>query len=183
MWRIMEKFGVLPTDERFQNLNDEQVGFILESMRLDNKEESLAARGVDAKNHFEDDDDSFWNVPIEDFVALKEEHDEQDIAKQVEELVGKESMQKARERFNSTEEYNKFLESGGKLARQMEVDNYIDERLKSVYDEAKELEEAQAQGRPINRKEHEINLKPTEVDTIQEAIELFNGDEEDDFYI
>jgi len=180
----MEKFNVLPTDERFQNLSNEQIGFILESMILDRKEEERAMKGLNSKNHYEDDDDSFWNVPMDDFVALKEEHDESDIAEQLNELVGKESMQKAKERFKSTEEYNQFLESGGKLAKQMQVDSYIEDRLQAVYEEVDEIQRAKANGEVIPKREGQINLKPTEVDTIKEAIELFDGDDDDDdFYI
>ena len=179
----MEKFNVLPTDERFQNLSNDQIGFILESMILDRKEEERAMKGLNSKNHYEDEDDSFWNVPMEDFVALKEYHDESNIANQVNELVGKESMQKAKERFKTTEEYNQFLESGGKLAKQMQVDNYIEDRLQAVYDEVAELEKAKANGVEAPKREGQVNLKPTEVDTIKEAIDLFDGEDDDDFYI
>lgn len=140
-------------------------------------------KGLNSKNHYEDDDDSFWNVDMKDFVALKEEHDEENIAEQVSELVGKETIRKAKERFKSTEEYNQFLEKGGKLARQMEVDSYIEDRLKAVYEEVAEIEKAQANGKELPKREGVANLKPVEVDTIKEAVDLFNGDDDDDFYI
>ncbi len=180
----MDEFKVLPTDDRFKNLSDDQIGYILENMILDRKEEDRARRGLDSKNFYEDEDDSFWNVDMDDFVALKEEHDETNIADQVNELVGKESMKKAKERFKSTEEYNQFLEEGGKLAKQMQVDSYIEEKIKAVYEEAEQMERAKANGTEVPKREGAINLKPTEVDTIKEAVDLFNGDDgDDDFYI
>lgn len=58
MWRIMDKFQVLPTDERFQNLSPDQIEYIFANMEMDMKEEARRAKGL--KNTVEDDDDSWW---------------------------------------------------------------------------------------------------------------------------
>lgn len=187
----MDHFKVLPTDERFTNLTDEQLAFIIESMTLDAKERELAYKGVDKNNYFEDDDDSFWDVPIEEFEVLEEGHDAEEIKRQAQELVGRENLRKVRERFKTTHEYNKFLEEGGKLARQVESDRIQQEQLKKVYEEARQLEEAKAGGKVVERDvkdSYEPKMSKEEKETIEEAIRLFEGEhptsaDDDDFYL
>lgn len=59
MWRIMKMFGVLPTDERFQNLTTHQLNYIISSMILDGKEEELAMKGINPDEYHSDDDFSW----------------------------------------------------------------------------------------------------------------------------
>ena len=186
----MDHFKVLPTDERFKNLTEEQVTFIMESMMLDNKERELAMKGVDKGNYFEDSDESFWEVPIEEFNVLEEGHDAKEIARQAAELVGRENLRKVRDRFETTQEYNEFLEKGGKLAREVESDRIQQEQLEKVFQEARELEEAKLGGRAIEeniRDNYEPKMTKKEKETIEEAIRLFEGEhpnieEDDEFY-
>ena len=42
----MEKFNVLPTDERFKNLTSEQFNYIFTNMELDIKEQERANKGL-----------------------------------------------------------------------------------------------------------------------------------------
>lgn len=46
-WAIMREFGVLPTDERFQNLTVEQVAWISCQMEIDAKERKKALAEYD----------------------------------------------------------------------------------------------------------------------------------------
>ena len=43
----MREFQVLPTDERYLNLTEEQLVWIVENFNLDVKEREKAAKGVD----------------------------------------------------------------------------------------------------------------------------------------
>ena len=187
----MDHFKVLPTDERFKELSDEQLAFIMESMSLDIKERELAMKGVDKNNYFEDSDESFWEVPLDEFNVLEDGHDAEDIARQAAELVGRENLRKVRDRFETTQEYNEFLEKGGKLAREVESDRIQQEQLEKVFKEARELEEAKSGGKIIDkdiRDNYEPKLAKKEKETIEEAIRLFEGEhptseDDDDFYL
>lgn len=185
LWHIMKEFKVLPTDERFVNLSDEQIGFILGNMVYDNKLEEQARKGINPDSYFEDEEDGYWTQDINEFVALKEDHDEEDIAKQVETLTNKEELAKVRERFNSTEEWNDFMEKGGALAERVEKEKYLQEKLDKLFEEAEELNNAGVSrwGEPKFKEQTEAvaKLKPLKEDDLQDAISLFNGETDEAF--
>lgn len=185
LWHIMKEFKVLPTDERFINLSDDHIGFILGNMVYDQKLEDQARKGVNPDSYYEDEEDEYWNQPIEDFEALKEEHDELAIAEQVEALTNKEELAKVRERFKSTEEWNEFMDKGGALAERAEKEKYLQEKLTKMYEEVAELNQAGVSrwGEAKFNEDTEAvkNLVPMKEEDLQDAISLFNGDTDEQF--
>lgn len=185
LWHIMKEFKVLPTDERFINLSDDHIGFILGNMVYDQKLEDQARKGVNPDSYYEDEEDEYWNQPIEDFEALKEEHDELAIAEQVEALTNKEELAKVRERFKSTEEWNEFMDKGGALAERAEKEKYLQEKLTKMYEEVAELNQAGVSrwGEAKFNEDTEAvkNLVPMKEEDLQDAISLFNGETDEQF--
>lgn len=172
LWRIMEKFQVLPSDPNFQNLTDLQVQFIMENMLQDAKEKERALKG-NSQEYYEDEDDSWYNDRGE-FDPLRDEDDLAALQSHVETVSSKESYEKARARFQSVEEWNKFLEDGGKDAEELQKEQHIQEQLEKAFSEAakrdgisKESVKAPRSGKPRNQ-------------DIQKAIELFNSEYDDD---
>lgn len=193
LWHIMKTFKVLPTDERFTDLTDEQIGFILGNMIYDNKQEEWARKGVKPGSQFEDPEDDYWDKDDEDFEVLKTNHDEEDIAKQVETLTGQENLAKVRERFKSAEEWSQFLEEGGALAEKVEKQSYIQEQLEKLYKDAKDLEDAGV-SKWGETQEQKLGLdtgsESVDLNEFQDALSLFNGEDlnmptldDDDDYI
>ena len=185
LWHIMKEFKVLPTDERFTNLSDDQIGFILGNMIYDNKLENQARKGVNPESYYEDEEEEYWTQDIKDFEALKEEHDELDIAKQVESLTNKEELAKVRERFKTTEEWNDFMEKGGALAERAEKEKYLQEKLTKMYEEVEELNNAGVsrwgEAKFNENTEAVKDLVPMKEEDLQDAISLFNGDTDEQF--
>lgn len=185
LWHIMKEFKVLPTDERFISLSDDQIGFILANMVYDNRLEEQARKGVDPESYYEDEEDGYWTQDIKDFEALKEGHDEESIAKQVEALTNKEELAKVRERFSTTTEWNDFMEKGGALAERAEKEKYLQEKLTKMYEEVEELNSAGVSrwGESKFNEETEAvkDLVPMKEDDLQDAISLFNGETEEHF--
>ncbi|AAX92375.1 tail morphogenetic protein B [Staphylococcus phage Twort] len=97
----MREFNVLPTDERFRNLTDLQIEFILYNMVQDNKEQELIAKGKRFDSHFEDDDRSWMEADEEDFEVVPDYIDLEDINKQIENKLSEEEKQRRQERFDS----------------------------------------------------------------------------------
>lgn len=175
----MKEFKVLPTDERFINLTDDQIGFILHNMGYDAKLEEQAMKGIKADSYYEDESDD-WDVDINEFEIIKDGHDENDIANQVEKLTSKEDIKKARERYSTVEEWNEFLDSGVKLAEDVEKETYMQEQLKKVFAEAEELNSLgkvkETEGIKVEKHIEPININDTS--DLKEAIDLFNGTED-----
>lgn len=187
LWRVMEKFNVLPTDESFMALTDLQLGYIMGNMTQDIKEENLRRKGVNPDSYFEDEDDSWWNQRAEEFTPLKEEDNEEEIARQVEAMTSKDELEKVRARFKNTDEWTKYLEEGGKDARKMAAEEHIQKQLVELYkDAAKASEMGEENWRnAITEGEAEANAKLPEIskDNIQDAIDLFNGTGTDDLIL
>lgn len=71
-------FGVLPTDERFQNLTVHQLNYIISSMVLDSKEEELAMKGINPDT-YHDDDDFSWEGEL----VLPDKEEAEDVTSQI----------------------------------------------------------------------------------------------------
>lgn len=80
LWAIMSKFNVLPTDERFLNLNTIQINFLLESMEIDN----LIASGKDINSVITDDSFNY-----EGDMDMPDESEQEDTWKQLLEMKPK----------------------------------------------------------------------------------------------
>lgn len=97
----MREFNVLPTDDRFKQLTDLQIEFILYNMVQDNKEQELIAKGKRFDSHFEDDDNSWMEVDEKEFEVVPEFLDLDSINKQIEGRLSEEEKQRRQERFDS----------------------------------------------------------------------------------
>lgn len=179
-WAIMKEFKVLPTDERFLNLTIEQKAFILENMELDAKEHSRALKGLSSKDVYEDDE-KFWDKPYSEFNPA-EGVDQKNVATQLDNLFEKEDVAKAKARFKNTEEYVKYLDEGGEHAKRMVTDNYMEEQLKQAYEDVERINKYKGQMVREEEKPEKIMSK-LEKETIKEAVDLFNKEEDDDFWI
>lgn len=176
----MREWKVLPTDPKFLELTDEQIDFLLTGMNLDSEDEARARKGYDPNMSYDTEDDSFWNVSEEEFQPIKEWQDEGDIAQQVEDLLGVESTRKLRARFKTEQEYAEYLENGGAKAKEMYVDEKIQESLAKAYEEARMIEKF---GKKSTKPETDIsNQVKLDKNVIKEAQELFNS-MDDDFEI
>lgn len=171
MWRIMDKFQVLPTDERFQNLSPDQIEYIFANMEMDMKEEARRAKGL--KNTVEDDDDSWWYQDSETFQPLREDHDEEDLAKQVDALLSEADRRKKEERIKAddyTEEEQKQIRENYQIG----VRNHINQRLAELDDEM--------QNGKTKEETPSTTTLPEDMtkEDMESAINLFNSDEEDE---
>ncbi|MCP6183125.1 hypothetical protein NL435_27625, partial [Klebsiella pneumoniae] len=63
LWAIMREFNVLPTEQRFKDLDDYQIEFILANMNLDTKEMMEARDGKNYDMKAEDVDTSWFEAP------------------------------------------------------------------------------------------------------------------------
>lgn len=175
----MREFQVLPTDSRFTDLTDYQIGFIMENMGIDAKQKQLAMKGIDPASYMEDDDSSWWSTAHDKFEALREDHDEEEISRQVEALSNKKQLEEVRARYKSTAEWNKFLENGGAAAKKLETEEIMKTQLEKVYKEAQELNSAGiSKWGEIQKIEEEASEKLGTLTegTIKGAVDLFNGD-------
>lgn len=174
MWRIMDKFQVLPTDERFQNLSPDQIEYIFANMEMDMKEQQRMAKGL--KNTVEDDDDSWWDEDSETFDPLREDHDEDDLAKQVDALLSETERRKKAERIKA-DDYSEEEQEMIKQNHQDEVRNHINKRLEELDDEVNN-------GKIKEEKPSTTVPEDMTKDDLESAINLFNGTEEetDDFF-
>lgn len=184
----MKTFGVLPTNKDFRKLTDAQIDLILYSMEEDHREAELASKGLAVDSEYYDSsfEDEVWNRPVGEWEVLKEGHDPDEIARQVEELTKEEDLKNLMSKFDSLDEYNAYLEAGGKTVRESDVEQYIERQLQAAQEKAKALEMQKKKGlvddrdRPEVNDKSETNLAELDKDAIEKAIKLFN--EEDDDY-
>lgn len=169
MWAIMKEFKVLPTDDRFKELTGHQVNFILSSMGYDNKLLERARKGIDINSTMEDTDESWWYASHEDFEPLVEGHDEEDIARQVQEKLSEADRKSLRERFDSELEYQEYINSGGEDYFKDSLKEQIRKNLENLYDEVNEGK---------FKEEKMTRTDDMSMDEIQNAIDIF--DSEDD---
>lgn len=131
----MREFKVLPTDSRWLALTDEQIEFMLYSMERDVVEADRARRGIKVDGEYEDNDESWWYAEHDDFEALKDGHDEEDIARQVEDLTTEEDKERLRKRFADNEELNEIEDRFNQ-----EAEDILEANLKAMFAEAQRLE-------------------------------------------
>lgn len=74
----MSKFNVLPTDERFLNLTNLQISFLLESMEID----TILASGKNLGDYVEDD-----SFDYEGEMELPSEEEQEDVWKQIQSMT------------------------------------------------------------------------------------------------
>lgn len=188
----MNTFKVLPTNKDFRELTDEQLDLILYSLEEDHRVAERARKGLSAESDYYDTsfDDEVWNKEVGDWEVLKDGHDPDDIAKQVEELTKAEDLKNLYSKFDSLDEYNKYLEEGGKTARETEVEGYIDKQIRLAQEKAKAIEASQGKrtGKKLvdDRDLPGVEEKETkgiddlDKDAIERSIKLFNQTDDDD---
>lgn len=74
----MSKFNVLPTDERFLNLTNPQISFLLESMEID----AVLASGKNLGDYIEDD-----SFDYEGEMELPSEEEQNDVWEQIQSMT------------------------------------------------------------------------------------------------
>lgn len=202
LWYIMKEFAVLPTDPSFRSLSDDQLELMLLSVEQDNKEIERARKGFSVDDDYYDSsfEDEVWNKDVGDWEVLKEGHDPDDIARQIEEATAEEDLKNLYSKFDSLDEYNKFLEEGGQTARQSEVQEYMDRQIKVAQEKAQAIESLKDKKGTKGKvfvddgdlpEVNEKNKKGSDLDleAMQRSIELFNkreddkDDEDDEFTI
>ena len=197
LWFIMKTFNVLPTNKDFRELTDDQINLILYSLEEDYKEAERASKGLSVESDYYDDsfEEEVWNREVGEWKVLKEGHDPDDIARQVEELTREEDLKNLYSKFDSLDEYNEYLASGGKTARESEVESYIDKQIRVAQEKARAIEENRKKKRNkevlmddkdlpnVNDKSNSTQgLEDLHKEAIEKSIELFNKKEEDDDY-
>ena len=120
LWRIADKFKVLPTNEDFQKLTPEQVDWIVINMNLDAKEEARARSGKDPNEIFDDHDTEWLDTPITEFEPVKEEHDAEEIARQVDAMTSNAYLESLEDRLNT-----QIISSNSSLFSKIKRDNNI----------------------------------------------------------
>jgi hypothetical protein len=184
LWAIMTKFNVLPTNEDFRNLSDAQIDLMIYSMQEDYREIELAKKGiqVDSQHYDSSFDEEVWNRDVGDWEVLKPGHDPNAIAKQVEELTKAEDLKNLAMKFDSLDEYNAYLEAGGKTTRESEVDQYINKQLALAEEKAKRL--AATGGKQLvddtEKAGERHSLPDLDKEAIAKSIALFNQENDDD---
>jgi hypothetical protein len=191
LWAIMTKFEVLPTNEDFRSLTDDQINLMIYSMNEDHREMELARKGltVDSQYYDTDFDEEIWNRDVGDWEVLRDGHDPNDIARQVEELTRAEDRKNLAMKFDSLEEYNDYLEAGGKTTRETEVEQYINKQLQAAEEKARRLNATGGkkdlvddQDRPEANSSLSDRLPDMDKEAIDKSIALFNS-KDDDFDI
>ena len=149
----------------------------MENMAQDAHEHAMAMKGQDPNESFEDFDNDWFAEPEQVFEPIKTNHDEADIAKQVEAISSKKTLEEMKAKFTTLNEWNEYLENGGEDAIKTEKERILQENFERALAEAKEIE---AHGKPIKAENiTKEEFKPLDKQTIDEALSLFNSEEED----
>ncbi|ATN94561.1 hypothetical protein BSP10_220 [Bacillus phage BSP10] len=187
----MKTFNVLPTNKDFRELSDDQIDMMIYSFKEDAREAELARKGLTVESeHFDASfEEEVWNADVGKWEVLKEGHDPNEIAKQVEMLTRKEDLKNLAGKFDSLEEYNKYLEEGGKPAREMDVERHIDKQIALAMEKARQLEAVGGDRKLIDDRDRpEVannsalsdNKPSLDKDAIDKSIALFNSMDDDD---
>lgn len=182
----MTKFNVLPPNEDFRSLTDVQIDLMIHSMNEDHREMELARKGlkVDSEHYDSSFEEEVWNRDVGDWDVLKEGHNADDIARQVEELTKEADKKNLASKFEGMEEYNAYRESGGKTDREMSVDSYIDKQIALAHEKAKLYEAAGGKGKFVDdttRAGETGSMGELDKEAIDKNIALFNQNSDDDF--
>lgn len=144
----------------------------------DAKVQELVAKGKDVDSYFEDEDTSWMKGSSKDFKVLRDDHDEEDIARQLEALSNKEELKAAMERYKTAEEWNKFVEEGGQTAIKLDQERRLQENFEKAMEDAQQMNSFKSKPEKVTTESY--NKLTNE--SVKNAIDLFNDDSEDDTY-
>lgn len=137
MWAIMKQFNVLPTDKRLQEMNKEQISFVILSMNEDNKELDRARRGVTLDSDYADKEfDKEVAQATGDWKIMKDGQDPEEIYKQV---VDKTHNSEYEERLNERLNTAKTTRTDAKNRELEAVSQYMAEQFDKAQERAKRL--------------------------------------------
>jgi hypothetical protein len=190
LWMIMKTFNVLPTNDEFRNLSDDQIDLILFNMMEDNREMEMARKGLttDSQHYDSSFEEEVWNKAEGEWDVLKEGHDPNDIARQVDQLTREEERKNLAMKFDSLEEYNAFREAGGKTGRESEIDEYISRQIAIAEEKARRLEATNGKKKLVNDTDlpeiannNPLGKSLTDLDkeAMDKSIALFNAQDDD----
>jgi hypothetical protein len=187
----MKTFNVLPTNEDFRNLSDSQIDLIIYSLQEDHREAELARKGLSAESDYYDTsfDEEIWTKEVGDWEVLKEGHEANSIAKQVEKLTKEEDLKNLYSKFDSLDDYNKYLEEGGKTARETEVEQYINKQIQAAEEKAKAMDVHKGKRKLVDDRDRpevsdnsDKGMNDLNKEAMDKAIQLFNDKNDDDEY-
>lgn len=200
----MKDFQVLPTNPDFMALTEQQIEYIAYSMEKDREEFVQSQRNMKQDADYTDYDDSWWTADHDSFTALRDDHDEEDIARQVNAMTSEKDKQTLRSRLDASYEADGIIDAGGTTVEQDSIQAIMARNLEKVLQEANELAKT-GTNKWGEKTEIELNeeeqarrlaLKPITQQSIDEAIAIFedNGEtgvdpvmyipsQDDDFYI
>jgi len=189
LWALMKTFNTMPTNPDFLALTDRQVDLMIYSLNEDHREMELARKGltVDSEHYDSNFEEEVWNRQVGDWEILKDGHDPDDIARQVEELTRAEDRKNLAMKFDSLEEYNDYLAAGGKTVRETEVEQYINKQIQAAEEMARRLSATgekkklvDDQDRPETDSALSDHLPDIDKAAIDKSIALFNAQDDDD---
>lgn len=179
----------MPTNPDFRALTDRQIDLMILSLNEDHREMELARKGltVDSEHFDSTFEEEVWNRDVGDWEILKDGHDPDDIARQVEELTRAEDRKNLAMKFDSLDEYNAYLEAGGKTTRETEVEQYINKQIQAAEEKARRLAATSGkkdlvddQDRPESDSALTDRLPDIDKAAIDKSIALFNAQDDDD---
>lgn len=191
----MKKFNVLPTEERWKTMTNDQIEWILYNMEKDVEMEERARKGKALDADYEDYDGSWYDASHEEFNPVRDGHDEEEIARKLAEITTEEDMARLKARWEASQEVDDIRAKGGTTIEEDTINELIANKLQKAIEEAKRIEshggDKWGEKTPIELEEEQANQQfkaKLEQDDIQDAIALFEGNTElpsqdDDFEI
>lgn len=147
-----------------------QINFIIASMNYDVKLQERANKGIDINTTIEDSDTSWWDTPHDEFDPIAEGHDEEDIARQVEERLTEAERKSMKARFEDEIAYEEYIRNGGVDFEKESIKQIIHNNLEELREEAQSGEFTEGTTPTIQE---------TSEEDIQEAINLFDEENDD----
>ena len=164
MWRIMDKFKVLPTEERFKSLTSEQLAFIMASMERDNWEQRQLAKGITNFDDIKEDaDTSFLTAKEEEFEVVPEFLDIDDINTKMMERLSESERLKHEERLKAE------FEDGDPNAPDLHHESIMEQIQRNI----QELDDELSNGRFKEEKQQPVISK----DNIEEGLAMFSDED------
>ncbi|AUM58862.1 hypothetical protein BCP01_060 [Bacillus phage BCP01] len=186
LWTLMKTFNVLPTNEDFRKLSHVQIDLMIYSMEEDYRQAELARKGlqVDSEHYDNSFEEEVWSKEVGEWDVLKEGHDAEKIAKQVEALTRAEDLKNLGTKFEGLDEYNAHLEAGGKTARETAVEQTINKNLADAYEKAQRIAKAGKNTLVDDAYIAGESEENTDLDkeAMDKAIRMFNQQDDDDEY-
>ena len=176
-------------------LTNEQIEWLLRNMARDNEELARRRSGKELEDEFQDYDNSWYDTPHDEWNPVREGDNELDIAKQLAEITSEEDMAKLKARWEASQELEDIRANGGTTIEEDTINDLIQSNLIKAIEEAKRIEKhggnKWGEKTPIELEEEKANQqfqRQLNQDSIQGAIDLFEGNEElpgqdDDFEI